>query len=381
MLLVGLGMALGIGLSAVFLVPAMTTQDTLWFTTMNEDMFTYDQNFILAGSRTNERLTTPLHIEATEVVMICIALSAWLAVRVRTSGVSRRLVNFFAATAVVAFFMMTPISTPIWELVTPLQQLQFPWRFAPIVSLAVMVLLAFLVSSPGKPFAFTKLFPVALLVAAFAFFCIPAMAELTVMARSIGTVSVNRLMELLSPVSDERLIGIDRLKYEADVIEHLPRWVPRTPFVDRKYGYLAVAQLSRETPRASVVSGKGTIDVQQWGADGINLDVHGVSPVKIVIGQFYYPGWSGRLGDSGAELACGPSKPNGLLQCDVPAGNHSVTVIRTHTKPESIGIAISTLSLLIAAAVWLTGRRRATGEPARTGHIPVVPVEVTEMQK
>ena len=375
------GIALGIGLSALFLVPALTMQDMVWFKTLTEDIFTYDKNFILDGWGLNDSLATPWFIGAAEIVKTCAVLVAWLTIRGQLTGDSRRIADILAVAALLAFLMMTPTTRMIWELLAPLQQLQFPWRFAPVVTVACSALVALLLCAPGKKYTVARLFPMALLLGAFLGLSLPPIAEAGAMARAVGDLSVDRLKQVLGTRPDAWMMGLDRMKSDADVIEHLPIWVPRAPFADRMVGALAVAKLSRETPRASVVSGKGTIDVQRWGADGINLDVHGISPVKIVIGQFYYPGWSARLGDFGTELACGPSKPYGLLQCDVPAGNHSVTVIRTHTKPESVGIAISTVSLLIAAAVWLTGRRRATGEPARTGHIPVVPVEVTEMQK
>ena len=374
-------LVLGTALSAVFLIPAMTTQGNVWFMTLNEGIFTYDQNFILKGLQLNDRPATPWQIGAAEITMTFAALCAWFAVRATTNVALRPTGNILAVAAASALIMMTPVAAPIWALIPPLQQLQFPWRFAPLITLACSALAAILLCASGKKHTIAILFPVALLLGAILGLSLPVVAEAGAMARALEYVTVDHLKQVLGKRSDEWMMELDRIQSDADTIEHLPIWVPRTPFVDREVGYLATAKLSRETPRASVVAGKGTIDVQRWGADGIALDVHGVSPVKIVIGQFYYPGWSARLGDSGTELACGPSKPYGLLQCDVPAGNHSVTVIRTHTKPESVGIAISTLSLLIAAAVWLTGRRRATGEPARMGHIPVVPVEVTETQK
>src|SRR5262249_16377546 len=63
--------------------------------------------------------------------------------RFGSRGMWQKQARFWFATTVCAFLMMTPVSKPVWQLITTLQKVQFPFRFNTVLTLAVASLMAF----------------------------------------------------------------------------------------------------------------------------------------------------------------------------------------------------------------------------------------------
>jgi len=70
-------------------------------------------------------------------------------------------------------------------------------------------------------------------------------------------------------------------------------------------------------------------------------------PATIAILQFYFPGWKAKIAETGDALNIEPSQPDGLLQLEVPPGDHDIIAELTTTPAESTGGIISAVSLVI----------------------------------
>jgi len=131
------------------------------------------------------------------------------------------------------------------------------------------------------------------------------------------------------------------------------------------------ADTSRATPggrgeRAATGQAIGKATVANWLPRRVVVDVDAPQKARLTIGQFYYAGWRGRIGASGATIPAGPTLPDGLIQMEVPRGHYSLTVELAREGPESAGIAISLYSLAIVLGIAGAGairRRQATSIP------------------
>src|SRR6185369_427580 len=77
------------------------------------------------------------------LLLLTLLLAAPIALLLRRSarGYARSLRPVVVLTAL-GLFMALPLSRPIWDLLAPLQQTQFPWRWLAIVSLGITILTA-----------------------------------------------------------------------------------------------------------------------------------------------------------------------------------------------------------------------------------------------
>ena len=133
-------MLVGIGLSAIFLYPAMTTQSNVFLDRINVGYFSY-QNWLFFSNFNVWRDDKILIL----LMVINLAGVAWCAFFIAKPSLDKtvkRLRAFWFVVATVSVLMMTDLSRPIWMILPPLQKIQFPWRFNVILSLAVAALSA-----------------------------------------------------------------------------------------------------------------------------------------------------------------------------------------------------------------------------------------------
>ena len=142
---------LGIGLSAYFWIPALLERryviglNTVNFHEHFSELFqllipSWGTGFSVAGIPNGEM--------SQQLGVMTIVMSVWAAVFVfRTKERwERRLIGGSLLLLLFVAFLMLGISQPIWELLTPLQLLQYPWRFLSVVLPTVGLLSAYVAS-------------------------------------------------------------------------------------------------------------------------------------------------------------------------------------------------------------------------------------------
>ena len=137
-----LAITLGIGLSATYWLPAMTTQEYISMKAIMEGPYFYGNNFLFITPDPIGR-----YLEVSTLLMGELACCAFIIARTNAIANYRRESNYWIAIAMISVFMMLPLSQPIWYLVPVIQRLQFPWRFNTVLTIAIATLIALGLSS------------------------------------------------------------------------------------------------------------------------------------------------------------------------------------------------------------------------------------------
>jgi hypothetical protein len=221
-------------------------------------------------------------------------------------GVKKRLdkvVIFLLATFIFYAFMTTMASSFVWDLVSPLQILQFPWRLITFASFAVSALAGYFVEYLPK---FTKPLAVLLITCGILFFNL----KFFVPQREIS-------YDDSSFLSQEKLATVARDK----IPEYLPASMPAFPSTS----------LSDSLSRTST-SVYGSLVTSE--------------PAPLTISTAYMPQWQLKINDSIVPIQ---ASQDGLITTttDIPAGSLKVDLTWHRTAVENMGIWITALSLLV----------------------------------
>jgi hypothetical protein len=212
-----------------------------------------------------------------------------------------------------AMSMATKISLPIWRLVRPLQQTQFPWRWLVIASLAGALLVALSWPVWRKLYA-EKRRPLALL----------ALGSVT-LAVSFSASHTIREAQFLSPRKFETMLqgipGSVSVSY----------WLPA-----------GAADGIREMPSPLEMAGR-TTRVDSWEPETRSFYIGAGQPGYARVRTFYYPYWTATA--QGQRLATTPAK-DGALLISVPA--QAVSIDLRFTEPVRVHVAA-----VITALGWL----------------------------
>ena len=84
-----------------------------------------------------------------------------------------------------------------------------------------------------------------------------------------------------------------------------------------------------------------------------DLTLASARPATIALHLLYYPRWQAKL--DGSPLALRPQPGTGYVQLDVPAGSHRVALRYAGTPTETVGLAISGLTLLALLVAGIMG--------------------------
>lgn len=339
-------MAFGIGLSAIYLYPAMSMQKYVFLDRMGIGYFSYENwlffsNFALW---TEDKLIVLLLLLDLAAIAVC---AFWISRtnRVRCSG---KLGMFWLLVATGSVFMMTELSKPIWIIFYPLQRIQFPFRFNIILTLAVTALIASAISNDRKGRS-SKDFIIkgicllliaswipAFLWSAFAAFPIQDADRKTVDLK----VEQGREAPEYRPRWNESMNGVDW-----EISKDIDNWDAN---LEREYHDLLqrVGGTIDGVSKVKVIEGTGKIDVVIWQSREIILHVTADSEMKIYVSQFYFPNWTALIQGQRNNLTVEPSQPDGLLSLIIPKGDYEVQLVLTKSTEELIG-QLTSISLII----------------------------------
>lgn len=393
-------MALGAGLSAVYLMPALTMQDAASFKDMLADRYyerwitfaranprdIYGQLLwgalssaalvVCAATLTKKRRApaddvstdeTPARegdgpasaapakegdASTAETSSTVGSLSETPSTTERDAG--RAELIFWIVVAALSIFMTSYASDPVWRLVPVLQKVQFPWRFQLVLCLAVAGAAAAGVGSLRRGRAALNrraLVFAALVAGCWVYFWASA--------------ALRAYPDLPRPyrLAAGNVRWLDRSR-------DAPEYRPDDALSNAEHDIETLLQkfcgdLRRE-PRACVAEGEGTVTVTRAAPRSLDLRVESAGGVTFRVTQFHFPGWAARL--DGRPHPVAPARPDGLLLVSAPAGTHDLRLTLEPTLPERLGRIVSVVSALLLALLSarkllpkLKGaRRRAT---------------------
>jgi hypothetical protein len=227
--------------------------------------------------------------------------------------------RFWAAIAAVSVVLMLPVSGWVWNMIPPLQAIQFPSRFNTLLGLALAALAALAIDSVRGGWEWRS--------------------------AAVGACTLVLMIAWVVPIS--RSIG-----YQGD-------WIKKD-FVNLDYLITAWAQWTdpklvslRGIPPAKggddkVVAGDSIATVETWQPRSIRFHLTKAEAGWTMVEQFYFPLWVATLAD-GRSLTIRPSSREGLIEVQTPAGDSDIQVRLPFGPAEIAGAAFSLLGLVAAA--------------------------------
>jgi hypothetical protein len=360
------GMLLGIGLSAVYLLPALLLQSFVQLDAMGSGKFYYGNNFLFYGPRFDPGKTDgDLHY-------LGIVMGGMAMVIVGVYELGKRLLplagartaHFWAMAGAIAFFMLLPLSKPVWELLPVLQKVQFPSRFGILLTLSMAALLTLWLGAAGRLLArenITLLVIVGLvgLIQAVPIFNVYRSYPVWTIKPSLNWLEDQMASKgaLVKDIVEAAKIGSYRY--------FLPNGVDPGLLEDvTSFDTLRTLASAPEVAAVLPISGISISQLQlsHVASRHLMLTVRSESPVLLRIRQFYFPGWVATVRGESTELKVRPSRPSGLLEVDVPAGRHDIDLVLQAGPAERAGRIISLISLIVFLAGWARLHYLARGE-------------------
>jgi len=350
LLVFGSALALAIGLAAFFLVPFALESSNIQLnrttaynyqysfesiTELFSPPVTFDPRYILDRK--------PLSIPWPQMGLAALALGG---VMVTRKGKQRVAIVVNAALVTVLMFMTLAVSQPLWEIIPFTSVIQFTFRlFAP-----AMLLLAWLSGAAivYLPIRFQRW---AALVAVGGMF--------------LFTLSwtfhkpYDKFPDTIHPadiIQDE--ITHPYRVGTTNLMEFLPRWVKELPPNDAVVPRYAEAEIPSRI--GQLPEGVMLIN-EQTTLKTDDIEYSSSQQARLTLNMFYFPGWTATL--DGQNIQINPSDPNGLIQVDLPAGQHHLQVALVPTGPQITGTLISLVALVLLVVPFGVSRRVPKREP------------------
>lgn len=377
-----------VGLSAIYWLPAMTEQGNISMYLIMQDYYFYGKNFLFS----NHPDQTWQYLEIYTVVVGILAGSTFRKIRHNSSlTIYQRESSYWMSIAAIALFMTLPLSKPIWDVVTVIQRLQYPWRFNTILTIATSALLALAVDKFQQPIhIFSKKTGVGVLLTASLLLSVIQVLPLVQFRFNFPQGRVNTVfllfltlivvlgivsLKILVSLADRKTAAISlllvaslllssgliiktRLSKQFDIASWMYAQPESQISLDAaEYRVRGVSpkifqpdimsELGKNNP-ASIATEQGSLTIRQRQPRKIVLQVNAITDTWLTINQFYYPGWTARINSGAHLLPAQPSKEEGLLRVKVPYGKHSIIITLDAGVAERTGQIISAVSLLIA---------------------------------
>lgn len=282
-------------------------------------------------------------------VLLAILALASLYLLIARMGRTRSLPIFLLATTGALLWMMTPGAAWVWQTLSFLEVLQFPWRLLTLVifllsalgGLTMWPLLGW--SSSRQRNEVGVLVMAATIVFASASYARPASLEPVEPWREDGRAVFQ--FERQHP---------DMLGYTNFVQERFTE-TPLTPQYADALAQGAAPFDPDRLERLGILSGEGAVTAVYSRGQRFGGEVAMQTPGVVQIRLFAFPGWQVRL--DGQSVYYRVSPPHGVMEIDVPAGVHRIDVEMGQTPVRTAGAVVSGLTLVGLFGLIFIGRR------------------------
>jgi len=315
----------GIGLSAYFWLPALLEQkyvvglNTVNFRENFVQLYellipSWGTEFSSSGSMGNKM---SFQLGIAPIISIIAALTVW---KEKDKG-KQQLFVYFLIVIGVSIFAMLSVSQPVWEIIKPLQLIQYPWRLLSFVIPSAAFMTGYWVSHVKKPWVGIIFAIVAVLLSS----------------------------EYVHPVLYEP-------RNEAYYLAR-PNFTDGTSSMGNSFSTIWTGWKStRPESPVSVQNGKIVSTPVQRFLDKefvVSMTDNG----EFTVNTIYFPGWIATIDTKEVPINF---QKDGIIHVMVPQGNHTLRVTLTDTIPRKIGNGISILSLVTLASWGILRSRRKT---------------------
>jgi len=359
--------ALGMGLTAVYLVPAAWEQRWVDIHQVTNDPGQKLENNWLFAHHADPSLAlhdAVLHTASViAVLMIVVTLASvlvsWL--RGRLPGSHR----FWVPLALIPFavlFLLLPISQPAWNVLPELRFLQFPWRWLTVLEAPMSI---FFASAVGCSRLWRR--------AAVLVVCTAVFLGLTSFAGSdffqscddedavAGMLETYRSGAGFSGTDEYEPIGADNSLVATGLplacLASDPSTVLGAPASDRSEDEPPVWNAAQGSCEATygATPDSGPQNLHKSGPEHLHITAITPHAGFLILRLCTYPAW--RMHVNGHPIAASPQREDGLMAVPVPQGPVDLSVDWTTTPDVVAGRWLSGLALLFVTALCLMERR------------------------
>lgn len=222
-----------------------------------------------------------------------------------------------------SLFFMLPPSLGVYNLIRPLQQIQFPWRF-----------LALSVASNAIVFAAI----------------LDASKKYKLVVLIIASVSI---FSLYLPHANGHSYTEKSDRYYLEEFEtntEGPGTQPRWAASPENY--------SRPKSSLEIINGEGKVKLMERKTTIRRYKIDANSPMRFVENTFYFPGWSVEIDSVKTEIQYQDPDYRGLITFDAPAGHHTVNIVFLPTKVRRMAQLTSLVTILFTLGLLIIPSRK-----------------------
>ncbi len=306
---------------------------------MRAGQFSYLYHFLFYGPRPNADYANLLIQQGRYAgVMMIACIAAFVLGGGRpAAGPGVRQARFWAGIAGLAFVMMLPVARPIWDLLPPLQAIQFPWRLNTLLTLATAALTALWAGSIRSRVSRVNGLALGVVCVVLIGQSLPTVATYLALTASPGAASMDKMLIQLGSVSEEARAKVLAAKSAIDVAEYRPRWV------DREF-YGTPQALRASLAKMQAVSRAQGVTILSRSPRRMVLATDMPAAGWVKLPHFYYPGWRAVTVASATPLPIRPSA-EGLLEVKTAAGRQKIVLELETGIAEWMGWGISGFSI------------------------------------
>lgn len=315
--------ALGLAASAIFWVTMLAELRLIGMNVVHHEAgVDYRHNFVLSTLSPDNLNVWWMNI----IVLMTLLLSAPVVLLLRRDAVNeRRRLRPVVLFTLFTVFMTVPLSRPIWNLLKPLQETQFPWRWLSLVSMGIAV-----VTAGALPLLFqsdktTDRIKRLLIAGAMTIAVVFSMSHVVREAQYLpARAFANTLAEVRGSASISYWLPLGAS----------PTATPMNVEVDARDRAVSVQSWTPESRRFSVAAGNAT---------------------EARVRTFYYPHWTARSGNQ--RLPTRPDK-EGVMLVSLPAEAVTVDLVFAEPRRTQVSSAVSLAGLLCIGVLAVPLRRK-----------------------
>ena len=318
---------LGLSVSAIYWVTMVS--EVGWISADNIDAkpsLDHSYNFLLSTLSPDNLSVWWMNILALMTLFLCAPAFLFL---FRSTTALRRATRPVIVAAAFALFMCLPLSWPVWRVIRPLQDTQFPWRWMAVVSMAASIMAA-----ATLPLVLGKLDGVKRLL----IFGAMAVSVAFTFSHSIREAQYFSRAQFESMVSDVR--GTPSIEY----------WTP----------IWAHSNLQK-MPTAVEASGR-EVNVTSWQPEHRQFSVAAGTAAEARVKTYYYPHW---IAKNESGFLTTRSDSDGALLISLPQNATSVQLDFQEPRRTRFSTITSLSGLIIIGALAIPFRRRRTHDESK----------------
>jgi hypothetical protein len=258
----------------------------------------------------------------------------------------RPLTIFLLVVTLGILVVMTPWAAPLWQMAPPLSVIQFPWRLLGLAAFTVSavggLVIGRLLTHIEAEEATGGVLVAGVLVALASFsYAQPAALQPIEPWREDG----RAVFEFETQHPD--MYGYTRL------VEETFDASPMTPqYQDPDFS-------NDKIERLAILRGEGNVLSHYSRGHSFGGDVELSTPGVVQVRVYEHPGWQAHI--DGQPVAHRVSPPYGLIELDVPAGQHSIDVRMGSTTIRTVSAVISVATLGVLILLWALSKKKMMG--------------------